>query len=151
ESTTSRAVTIAPASPTAVAIRPMAFPSAGTETRTVIENPALGIATIRMTPSVTLPPSSLTRGRPMPGPGWGRSRRMGRSRRRPRPRSPTVAGLMHVRLSDPRATIGEMNDDRFEPALDNDIDFDDFDTTGDLELADRNALRRVAGLSTELA
>src|SRR5689334_23716743 len=58
---------------------------------------------------------------------------------------------MHVRPLDPRATIGEMNEDRFEPALDHDIDFDDFDTTGDLDLADRNALRRVAGLSTELA
>src|SRR5215813_13620798 len=58
---------------------------------------------------------------------------------------------MHVRPLDPRATIEEMNEDRFEPVLDNDIDFDDFDTTGDLELADRNALRRVAGLSTELA
>src|SRR5215813_8109901 len=58
---------------------------------------------------------------------------------------------MHVRPLDPRATIGEMNEDHFEPALDHDIDFDDFDTSGDLELADRNALRRVAGLSTELA
>src|SRR5215813_2273849 len=58
---------------------------------------------------------------------------------------------MHVRPLDPRATIGEMNEDHFEPALDHDIDFDDFDTGGDLELEDRAALRRVAGLSTELA
>src|SRR5215475_2740713 len=55
-----------------------------------------------------------------------------------------------------RATIEEMNDDRFEPMLDTDIDLDDLDleddggTDGDLELAERNALRRVAGLSTEL-
>jgi cell division protein FtsI/penicillin-binding protein 2 len=50
-----------------------------------------------------------------------------------------------------------MNDDRLEPTLDSDIDLDDFaldrdvrDTDGDLQLAERAALRRVAGLSTEL-
>jgi GTP-binding protein HflX len=46
--------------------------------------------------------------------------------------------------------------DPYEPArhdgapLDHDIDPADVDTTGDLELAERHALRRVAGLSTEL-
>ena len=44
ESTTSSAVTIAPASPTQVVRRPMAEASAGTATRMVIENPALGSA-----------------------------------------------------------------------------------------------------------
>ncbi len=43
ESTTSSAVTIAPALPTAVVSRPTADASAGTDRRTVIENPALGI------------------------------------------------------------------------------------------------------------
>ncbi|HKD98173.1 MAG TPA: GTPase HflX [Micromonosporaceae bacterium] len=42
-----------------------------------------------------------------------------------------------------------MTEEDFEHLLDNDID-DDVDTAGDLELAERNALRRVAGLSTEL-
>lgn len=52
-----------------------------------------------------------------------------------------------------RATIEEMNDELFEPSLDNDMDLGlgtDVETTGDIELAERNALRRVAGLSTEL-
>ncbi len=44
ESTTSSAVTIAPDSPTQVVSRPMAEASAGTETRTVMEKPALGRA-----------------------------------------------------------------------------------------------------------
>jgi GTP-binding protein HflX len=73
---------------------------------------------------------------------------------------------MQVRLVDRRATIDGMTTDPFEPALDHDnVDdhFDDHDdltlddtlddvddTRGDLELAERNALRRVAGLSTEL-
>ena len=48
ESTTSSAVTMPPASPTAVAIRPIAVESAGTATRIVIENPALGSAVIDM-------------------------------------------------------------------------------------------------------
>jgi GTPase len=39
-----------------------------------------------------------------------------------------------------------MTSDFLEPELDNDTD----DTSGDLELEERNALRRVAGLSTEL-
>src|SRR6266568_962485 len=44
ESTTSSAVTMAPASPTQVVSRPIAEASAGTATRMVIENPALGSA-----------------------------------------------------------------------------------------------------------
>jgi GTP-binding protein HflX len=43
-----------------------------------------------------------------------------------------------------------MTEEIFEPRLDNDIDRDDPGTSGDLELEERNALRRVAGLSTEL-
>ncbi len=73
---------------------------------------------------------------------------------------------MGVRLAGCRATIEGMNDDRlgrkpsndiyFDAAIDpDDLDFadddrDDRGTDGDLELAERNALRRVAGLSTEL-
>jgi GTP-binding protein HflX len=65
---------------------------------------------------------------------------------------------MQVRLARCRATIDGMTTDRFEPALDHDdfadtddlLDDDAEDTRGDLELAERNALRRVAGLSTEL-
>ena len=73
---------------------------------------------------------------------------------------------MGVRLAGCRATIEGMNDDRpgrrpgndiyFDAVIDpDDLDFadsdrDDRDTNGDLELAERNALRRVAGLSTEL-
>ncbi len=47
ESTTSRAVTMPPASPTAVVSRPIAYGSATTPTRTVIENPALGSRRVR--------------------------------------------------------------------------------------------------------
>jgi GTP-binding protein HflX len=62
---------------------------------------------------------------------------------------------MQVRLGDRRATIEGMNEDAVFSA---DDDFeadgfdtqDDLDTQGDIELAERNALRRVAGLSTEL-
>ncbi|HEU0241566.1 MAG TPA: GTPase HflX [Micromonosporaceae bacterium] len=50
-----------------------------------------------------------------------------------------------------------MNNDRIEPRLDAHIDLDDIvfdrderDTDGDLQLTERQALRRVAGLSTEL-
>jgi GTP-binding protein HflX len=56
---------------------------------------------------------------------------------------------MQVRACGARVTIEAMTEDYFEPLLDNDIDDDDA-TSGDLELAERNALRRVAGLSTEL-
>jgi GTPase len=57
---------------------------------------------------------------------------------------------MQVRSMDRGVTIEgmdkHMDGDIFEPELDSEID----DTSGDLELAERNALRRVAGLSTEL-
>jgi GTPase len=51
-----------------------------------------------------------------------------------------------VRLQTRGVTIEGMTEDYLEFDLDNDFD----DTAGDLELAERNALRRVAGLSTEL-
>jgi GTP-binding protein HflX len=63
---------------------------------------------------------------------------------------------MEVRLPHARVTIGGMNDETMPDAFDaDDADFEieDLeyeDTRGDLELAERNALRRVAGLSTEL-
>src|SRR5262245_30299899 len=64
---------------------------------------------------------------------------------------------MSVRPAGRRATIEEMNNDRIEPRLDAHIDLDDIvldrderDTDGDLQLTERQALRRVAGLSTEL-
>jgi GTPase len=66
---------------------------------------------------------------------------------------------MQVRLADSRATIEEMNEENMFAAhdadfdaleLDDDFDNDDLDTQGDIELAERNSLRRVAGLSTEL-
>jgi GTP-binding protein HflX len=62
---------------------------------------------------------------------------------------------MQVHSASHRATIDGMTTDHFEPALDHENldDHDDLtldDTRGDLELAERNALRRVAGLSTEL-
>jgi len=62
---------------------------------------------------------------------------------------------MKVRSWGGSATIEEMNEELFGPDHDlEEIEFDhddmDDDTTGDLELAERNALRRVAGLSTEL-
>jgi len=74
---------------------------------------------------------------------------------------------MHVRPAGERATIEEMTDDRLGRKPGNDIHLDDAafdgddleladddrderDTDGDLELAERHSLRRVAGLSTEL-
>ena len=55
ESTTSSAVTIAPASPTDVVSRPIEEASAGTAIRIVIENPALGSLVM----ATEIPPSSL--------------------------------------------------------------------------------------------
>jgi GTPase len=77
------------------------------------------------------------------------------------------AGVMRVRPAGERATIEGMTDDRLGRKPGNDIDLDDAafdgddlgladddrderDTDGDLELAERRALRRIAGLSTEL-
>ncbi len=56
---------------------------------------------------------------------------------------------MQVRLPRPRATIKGMNDEFMIDADLDEFDVDD-DTQGDFELAERNSLRRVAGLSTEL-
>jgi GTP-binding protein HflX len=56
---------------------------------------------------------------------------------------------MQVRVRCGRVTIEAMTDDYVGLPPDNDIDGGDA-TTGDLELAERNALRRVASLSTEL-
>src|SRR6266498_1044729 len=119
ESTTSSAVTIAPAAPTAVVSRPMAEASAGSATRSVIENPALGIALfITIVPFIARPAGAIVRpagngGAAGPGPCQDRS---------------------------------NMTDAFFSSAP-----ADDIDTDGELEREERHALRRVAGLSTELA
>src|SRR6266511_394567 len=97
----------------------MAEASAGSATRSVIENPALGIALfITIVPFIARPAGAIVRpagngGAAGPGPCQDRS---------------------------------NMTDAFFSSAP-----ADDIDTDGELEREERHALRRVAGLSTELA
>src|SRR3954451_6602802 len=160
ESTTSSAVTIAPASPTQVVRRPIDEASAGTAMRIVIENPALGRRVV-----TTGCPPALAGGTP-------HSRSSGISAcilvvisvpgthcQQPSVRIRVVGGV--VGWSRPRyvdAPDSATCHDRAEevtflrntyqaPVLD---EFEADPTTGELELEERHSLRRVAGLSTEL-
>src|SRR5262249_21370410 len=130
--------------------RPIAEASAVTATRIVMENPALGRRRIvTMLHSATTSPLQRPRlcndlASATTSPileGDGASVQCG------------CAGLHHVTRSD--AMREPTVNSAYE--LDFDLDFDqpveDFEsaTTGELELEERHALRRVAGLSTELA
>src|SRR4051812_13952400 len=149
ESTTSSAVTIAPASPTAMVSRPMAEASAVTLTRIVMEKPALG----RRVVTTVFPPLRGSASRPSP-----HSCASGIS-------APTA--LVTHEFTSVTNVWGAYLDAPGPPAVprsgpeedilvrisyrdDADVVLDDA-TTGDLELEDRHALRRVAGLSTELS
>jgi GTP-binding protein HflX len=131
ESTTSSAVTTPPASPTAVVSRPIAAASAVTLTRIVIENPALGSPRIVM--SVIL---SLSGGRPA---------LRGHQVDHAAPaltlmRWPGCRGTIDITMTK-KESVPEFEERAGLYAAEGD----------DFELADRRALRRVAGLSTELA
>src|SRR5690349_6998358 len=138
ESTTSSAVTIAPASPTQVVSRPIDDASAVTAIRIVIENPALGrrVVTTVFPPSLAgVSPHSCASGIPTSNPVVVTE--SDTLRQRPAP----LCGCARVHGMPPSGGGGHLlRTEIIEPDV----------TTGELELEERHSLRLVAGLSTEL-